>query len=299
MAALAKPTQTAAYKCYGGWVKSFKHSSSSTRTDMVFSIFLPAQCESAPVPVLFYLSGLTCTDQNALTKGGFMRDAARHGLCLVFPDTSPRGAGVEGETESWDFGVGAGFYVKATTPKFKTNYDMYTYVLDELPALLQSEFPAQLDHARRSITGHSMGGHGALTLALKNPGKFVSVSAFAPICNPMNCPWGVKAFTGYLGTDHEQWKQWDGSELAKSYNGPHLSLLVDQGTADDFLAKKQLLPETLVEAVRANKNLSLHLRMQDGYDHSYYFMSTFFADHAQFHADALGAAASAVKKTKL
>ena len=175
----------------------------------------------------------------------------------------------------------------------------YTYVNEELPGLLASEFPTQLDHTRCSISGHSMGGHGALVIAMRNPGKYASVSAFSPICNPINCPWGVKAFTGYLGPDHEQWKAWDASELARVYNGPALPILVDQGSADDFLAKKQLLPETLVESVKQNNRLSLHMRMQDGYDHSYYFIQTFYPDHLQFHADALKNLSAAAKKTKL
>jgi S-formylglutathione hydrolase len=265
---MSKLLQTASNKCYGGYVKTFKHASASTKTDMVFSVFFPKETElaGASVPIILYLSGLTCTDQNALTKGGFQREAARRGVCMVFPDTSPRGANVEGEAESWDFGVGAGFYIKATTPKYKHNYDMYTYVNEELPALLSSEFPLGLDHKRLSIMGHSMGGHGALISALKNPGRYASCSAFSPICNPMNCPWGVKAFSGYLGPNHDAWREWDASELARAYTGAPLSILADQGAADDFLAKKQLLPESLVDAVKQAKNhLSLHMRMQDGY----------------------------------
>lgn len=281
-------TQTASYKCFGGYTRSFKHKSTYTKTDMVFSVFFPKECEEAgAVPVIFYLSGLTCTDQNALTKGGFQQAAAARGVCVVFPDTSPRGAGVPGETDAWDFGVGAGFYVNATTPKWKEHYNMYDYVVHELPELLAKEFPKQLDLSKKSIMGHSMGGHGALVIALRNPGMFAACSAFSPICNPMNCPWGFKAFSGYLGDDAEKWREWDASQLCRRYRGPALSILVDQGTEDDFLAKKQLLPDTLVDGVKASTHLSLQMRMQNGYDHSYYFISTFAKDHIDFHADYL------------
>jgi S-formylglutathione hydrolase len=280
--------QTASYKTFGGYTRSFKHRSQATKTEMVFSVFFPREAEeSGGVPVIFYLSGLTCTDQNALTKGGFQGAAATRGVCVVFPDTSPRGANVVGETESWDFGVGAGFYLTATTPKWRENYNMYEYIVHELPALLAKEFPKQLDLSKKSIMGHSMGGHGALVAALKNPGMYLACSAFAPICNPTNCPWGIKAFTGYLGSDTEKWKEWDSSHLCRQYRGPHLSILVDQGTDDDFLAKKQLLPDTLVDGVKASPNLSVQMRMQNGYDHSYYFISTFAKDHIDFHADHL------------
>jgi S-formylglutathione hydrolase len=281
-------TQTASFKTFGGYTRSFKHKSATTKTDMVFSVFFPRECdESGSVPVIFYLSGLTCTDQNALTKGGFQGAAASRGVCMVFPDTSPRGANIPGEAESWDFGVGAGFYLTATTDKWKDHYNMYDYVVHELPALLAKEFPKQIDLTKKSIMGHSMGGHGALVAALKNPGMYAACSAFSPICNPMNCPWGIKAFTGYLGSDAEKWKAWDASQLCRGYKGPGLSILVDQGTDDDFLGKKQLLPDTLVESVKASPNLSLHMRMQNGYDHSYYFIQSFAKEHVDFHADYL------------
>jgi S-formylglutathione hydrolase len=281
-------TQTASYKCFGGFTKSYKHKSSSTKTDMAFSVFFPKECEeSGGVPVIFYLSGLTCTDQNALTKGGFQSCAAARGVCMVFPDTSPRGVSIPGDSDSWDFGLGAGFYVSATTPKWKENYNMYDYVVKELPEILAKEFPQKLDLSKKSIMGHSMGGHGALVASLRNPGMYASCSAFSPICNPMNCPWGIKAFTGYLGEDTEKWREWDASQLSRRYRGPALSLLVDQGSEDDFLGKKQLLPDTLVEGVKSSPNLSLHMRMQNGYDHSYYFISTFAKDHIDFHADQL------------
>ncbi|KAH9260781.1 S-formylglutathione hydrolase [Batrachochytrium salamandrivorans] len=282
-------TQTASAKCYGGQVKTFKHASAKTNTDMVFSVFFPKECqEQGQVPVIFYLSGLTCTDQNALTKGGFQEHCARRGVCMVFPDTSPRGhSPIEGEAESWDFGLGAGFYVTATEPKFKSNYNMYEYVVDELPALLAKEFPKELDLTRKSIMGHSMGGHGALISALKNPGQYQSVSAFAPICHPSICPWGTKAFTNYLGGDVSQWAKWDASQLALVYSGKKLSMLVDQGSEDSFLHSKQLLPDTLVGSAKQNTNLTLRMRMQPGYDHSYYFMQTFAQEHVDFHCDFL------------
>ena len=224
------------------------------------------------------------TDLNAQTKGGFQQAAAEHGIALVLPDTSPRGLDVEGESDSWDFGVGAGFYVNATVPKWK-NWRMYEYVTEELPAHLHAQFPC-LDPARYSLTGHSMGGHGALTIFFKNPGKYKSVSAFAPICNPVNCPWGHKAFSGYLGDDREAWMGYDACELMKKYEGPMVSVLVDQGTADSFL-ETQLKPEALKEVATAKDNIELELNYREGYDHSYYFMATFGANHVAFHAKAL------------
>jgi S-formylglutathione hydrolase len=291
--------KTASFKCFGGEIQTISHPSISCNCTMTFSIFLPRESFEQPVnnnnnnkirlpPIIYYLSGLTCTDQNALTKGGFQRDAAQRGVAIIYPDTSPRGVQIEGDSTSWDFGVGAGFYLNATEEKWKNNYRMYDYITKELPSLLEKEFPKQLDHSRRSIFGHSMGGHGALICALKNPGMYTSVSAFAPICNPMNCPWGVKAFSGYLGSNRESWREWDASQLAKTYVGPSISILVDQGSGDQFLTQKQLMPDALVEAVKTSKHLSLQMRLQEGYDHSYYFMSTFSKDHIDFHADALG-----------
>lgn len=277
--------ETSAFKSFGGTTRCFSHTSTKTKTPMAFSVFFPKEAEEVgKVPVVFYLSGLTCTDQNALTKGGFQRAAASHGLAMVFPDTSPRGANVPGESESWDFGLGAGFYVTATTPNWKEHYNMYGYIVEELPALLGAKFGRELDLNRASIMGHSMGGHGALIAALKNPGMFQSCSAFSPICNPMNCPWGKKAFTGYLGEDERSWAAWDATHLAREYKGNPIQILVDQGTEDKFLGDRQLLPDALVDAAKSSQAISLQMRMQNGYDHSYYFISTFAQDHVDFHA---------------
>lgn len=272
-------------KMFGGWVKQFKHASIATKTEMTFSVFLPKETESGTVPVLYYLSGLTCTDENFTTKAGAQRAAAAAGIALVAPDTSPRGAGVGGEDDDWDFGTGAGFYVNATTSKFSTNYNMYDYVTKELPALVTGTLP--IDNSRKGVFGHSMGGHGALICALKNPGMFKSASAFSPICHPSNCPWGEKAFTGYLGEDKSTWSSYDATELAPKYNGPKLNILCDQGVDDQFYTEKQLLPEDFVEACKSNSSVDLSMRMQDGYDHSYYFIATFVEDHINFHAQFL------------
>lgn len=232
--------------------------------------------------MLYYLSGLTCTDENFTTKAGAQRVAAQHGLAIVAPDTSPRGAGVEGEDESYDFGTGAGFYVDATTPKFAHNYNMYSYVTKELPEVIDSNFA--VDGSRKAVFGHSMGGHGALICALKNPGMYKSCSAFSAICHPSNCPWGQKAFNGYLGSDKEAWKAYDATELIGKYAGAPLPILCDQGSADDFLAQGQLLPDDLAAAAKGNSSVELSMRSQEGYDHSYYFISTFVEDHIGFHA---------------
>ncbi len=262
----------------------YEHSSEMLSCNMKFAVFLPSKSETAKVPVLYYLSGLTCTEQNFITKAGAQRYAEEYGIALVAPDTSPRGCNIEGEEDSWDFGTGAGFYVNATQEKWKKNYKMYSYVTKELPGIIGSTFPVLSD--RVGITGHSMGGHGALICALKNPGQYKSVSAFAPICNPMNCPWGQKAFTGYLGTNKEEWKNWDACELVKSYKGPPFSyIMIDQGKADDFL-KRELLPENFVEACREAK-MQVVLRLQEGYDHSYYFIASFMGDHIKHHASVL------------
>lgn len=229
-------------------------------------------------------------DENFTHKAGAQRYAAKYGVALVAPDTSPRGAGIQGESDSWDFGVGAGFYVNATVSKFASNYNMYDYITKELIQIIESNFP--VDPSRKGIFGHSMGGHGALICALKNPGLFTSCSVFSPICHPSNCPWGIKAFTGYLGENKEEWKAYDATELVPKYKGPHLDILADVGTADEFLEKKQLLPEDLVQAVKGNQNISLQMRFQDGYDHSYYFISTFIEDHIKFHAMHFGTSSS-------
>eukprot|EP01114_Cavostelium_apophysatum_P007682 TRINITY_DN1982_c0_g1_i1.p1 TRINITY_DN1982_c0_g1~~TRINITY_DN1982_c0_g1_i1.p1 ORF type:complete len:281 (-),score=32.21 TRINITY_DN1982_c0_g1_i1:24-866(-) len=267
-------------KCFEGMLRRYSHFSESTKCKMNFSVFLPPNVsDSKKAPVIWFLSGLTCTDENFVQKSGALKYASERGVALISPDTSPRGCGIPGETDSWDFGVGAGFYLNATEPAWSVNYNMFTYVTEELPKLIFDNLP--LDQSRQGICGHSMGGHGSLVCAFKNPGKYKSASAFAPISNPMECPWGKKAFSGYLGTDQEKWKQWDATQLVASYTGPELHLLVDQGTADKFL-KEQLLPQNLKDACE-KAGIPLNLRMQEGYDHSYYFISTFIADHIAHH----------------
>lgn len=273
-----------ANKSFGGWQKRYRHRSQVLGCDMIFAIFLPPQADQGEaLPVLYWLSGLTCNDENFVQKAGAQRMAAELGVVIVAPDTSPRGEGVADDPDgAWDFGLGAGFYVNATQQPFARHYQMYDYVVDELPALVEGNFPVS---DKRSISGHSMGGHGALICALKNPGRYQSVSAFAPITNPVNCPWGHKAFGNYLGDDREQWKQWDTCELIAAAQ-ERLPLLVDQGEADNFLAE-QLKPEAL-EAAAAAAGHPLTLRRQAGYDHSYFFIASFIDDHLRHHARALG-----------
>ena len=272
-------------KLEGGQMKQFKHWSESCQCDMTFSIFLPErkQRRSPDPPVLYFLSGLTCSDENARTKAQFAQEAAKYGLAVVFPDTSPRGVGIAGEDDSWDFGSAAGFYVNATAGEWAKHYRMYDYVTKELPDLVSGLFPVH--PTKMGITGHSMGGHGALISHLKNPGRYASVSAFAPICNPTQVPWGVKAFNGYLGSV-EAGKAYDATELMLAYQGPQAPILIDQGTQDGFL-QTQLKPENLAAAA-AKANYPITLRMQPLYDHSYYFISTFMRDHVHHHAAALG-----------
>lgn len=267
-------------KCFGGSQKVFKHHSSELKCDMKFGVYVPPISAAQKVPVLYWLSGLTCTEQNFITKAGAQRTAAEQGIMIVAPDTSPRSCGIEGEDDSYDFGTGAGFYVDATEENWKTNYRMFSYVTKELPALIASNFPVLPE--KQSVFGHSMGGHGALICFLKNPGLYKSVSAFSPICNPVQCPWGQKALAGYLGRNKETWKEYDASELVKNYDGPIPDILIDQGTDDQFYPS-QLLPENFVEACRS-KNVPVTLRMQEGYDHSYYFISSFVEDHVKHHA---------------
>ncbi|KAI1212895.1 putative esterase [Annulohypoxylon truncatum] len=270
---------------FGGKLLKLQHQSTSTGTPMDVNLFLPPAAANQKVPVLIYLSGLTCTPQNCTEKGFFQAHAARAGIALVWPDTSPRGADLPGETASWDFGAGAGFYVDATQAPWSAHYKMETYVSSELPAALFAAYADTLDSSRVSITGHSMGGHGALTLYLKNPGKYRSVSAFAPIANPSRCPWGVKAFTGYLGdADKEAWKRHDATELVKGWKGGDLKALVDVGTGDNFYKAGQLLPENFEKAVKEAGVTGLELRYQPDYDHSYFFMSTFAGDHVDHAA---------------
>jgi len=282
---MAAPALISSAKCFGGYQKVFEHASEVLKCNMKFGVFVPSKAEGGKVPVLYWLSGLTCTEQNFISKAGAQRCAEECGIMIVAPDTSPRGCGVDGEDESWDFGTGAGFYVDATEDKWKTNYNMFSYITKELPSLISAHFPVT---DKQSIFGHSMGGHGALVCALKNPGMYLSVSAFAPICNPINCPWGQKAFSGYLGSaNRDDWKNWDATELVGSYPGPPMPyILIDQGKDDSFLTKGQLLPENFVEACR-KVGMAVVLRMQEGYDHSYYFMSSFIEDHIKHHAKAL------------
>lgn len=275
---------TSENKSHGGRQLVVKHASSATSTEMTFAIYLPPQAgNGGRVPLLWYLSGLTCTHANVVEKGEYRAACADHGIAFVAPDTSPRGAGVPTAPDgAWDFGLGAGFYVDATEEPWATNYRMWTYVTDELPALVGAEFPVDL--GRQSITGHSMGGHGALTVALTRPDRFRSVSAFAPIVAPGQVPWGQKALAGYLGEDKAAWRKHDAVALIE--DGARVpELLVDVGTADPFL-ESELRPELLDQACRA-AGIDLTLRLQPGYDHSYYFISTLMADHVRWHAERL------------
>ena len=279
-------------KCFSGLQKVFSHESTSTKCKMNFAIYLPPAAVESPshgghartqrFPVLFWLSGLTCSEQNFIVKSGYQRYAARHGLIVVAPDTSPRGCNVPGESDRWDFGVGAGFYVDATQAPFDKNWHMYTYVTKELPELIHANFPT-LGPKHQGISGHSMGGHGALICALKNPDMYRSVSAFSPISNPSECEWGRRAFTGYLGDDQEVWKDWDACHLVRKYNGPPMSVLIDQGDADQYL-HDELKPFNFVSACSATGALDVSLRLQEGYDHSYFFVGTFIGDHFEYHA---------------
>lgn len=272
-------------KVFGGFQKVFSHQSKEVKCSMKFAVYLPPQAdETTKCPVMYWLSGLTCTEQNFISKAGSQRLAAQHGIIVVAPDTSPRGCNIPGEDDSYDFGSGAGFYINATEEKWKNNYRMYSYITEELPKLIADNFPA--DPTRQSITGHSMGGHGALICALKNPGQYKTASAFSPICNPMQCPWGQKAFTGYLGDDQETWKEYDACELVKNYNGPPLEILIHQGKDDEFLKASQLLPDNMVAACASSK-MPIVMHMEEGYDHSYYFILTFLEDHFKHHVAAL------------
>jgi S-formylglutathione hydrolase len=268
---------------FGGTQGVYNHQSDETSCEMEFSVFVPPAAKMGPVPVVYYLSGLTCTQDNVTTKGGFQRIASELGLCIVCPDTSPRGAGYEGEDDAYDFGSGAGFYVDATQSPWSGMYRMYSYITKELPALIAESFPVQSDQA--GIFGHSMGGHGALTIALKNPDLYASVSAFAPIVAPKQCPWGEKALGGYLGANRTSWNDYDATELVKSGIRTTSTILIDQGTSDGFL-EEQLKPQ-LFQAACRDAGQDLNLRMQKGYDHSYYLMATFMEDHLRHHAKAL------------
>jgi S-formylglutathione hydrolase len=272
------------HRCFDGIQGYYAHASTEVGLDMRFAVFQPPQARIGPVPVVYYLAGLTCTEETFAIKAGAQRIAAELGLMLVAPDTSPRGADAPGEADSWDFGVGAGFYVDATADPWSKHYRMYSYVTRELPAVIAASFPA--NPQRQGIFGHSMGGHGALVCALRNPGQYRSLSAFAPICAPMQCPWGTKAFSGYLGADHDAWRRYDATELvrARPFAG---AILIDQGLADKFLVD-QLKPE-LFEAACHHVGQSLTLRRHGGYDHGYFFISTFMEDHLRHHAAELAA----------
>ncbi|MGC8521054.1 MAG: S-formylglutathione hydrolase [Steroidobacteraceae bacterium] len=275
------------HRCFGGTMGFYRHQAASTTSAMRFAVFVPPQAASARVPVLYCLAGLTCTEETFMIKAGAQRVAAELGMMLVTPDTSPRGLNLPGESDSWDFGVGAGFYVDATEAPWSKHFRMYTYVTQELRELVTAHFPA--DPARCGILGHSMGGHGALVLGLRNPDLYRSISAFAPIAAPRQCPWGKKAFGGYLGEDRGQWAQYDASEIAAGVKdaAQRAPLLVDQGLADQFLAE-QLYPERLEQACRSS-GLKLTLRRHEGYDHGYYFISTLIEEHLRHHARILKA----------
>uniref|UniRef100_A0A0E0CCT6 S-formylglutathione hydrolase n=1 Tax=Oryza meridionalis TaxID=40149 RepID=A0A0E0CCT6_9ORYZ len=282
VAALEQMSRT---KMFGGHNLRFRHHSATLGCPMTFSVFLPPS-PASDLPVLYWLSGLTCNDENFVTKAGAQRAAAAHGIALVAPDTSPRGLNIEGEADSWDFGVGAGFYLNATNEKWK-NWCMYDYVVKELPKVLSDNFE-QLNTSRASIFGHSMGGHGALTIYLKNTDKYKSVSAFSPVVNPINCPWGQKAFSNYLGPAKSDWEEYDATCLIKKCNKISTPILIDQGEDDKFLAE-QLLPRNFEEACKA-VGAPLTLRMQPGYDHSYFFIATFIDDHIAHHSQFLKSA---------
>lgn len=267
----------------GGYLNRYTHDSSSCQCEMTFSVYLPPQAANAKVPTLYWLSGLTCTDDNARTKAGAQRYAAEHGIAIVFPDTSPRGDDVPDQPERYDLGQGAGFYVNATQSPWSQNYQMYDYVTNELPALVEANLP--LLPGVKSVSGHSMGGHGALICALKNPDEFRSVSAFAPITNPVNCGWGEGCFGLYLGDDRSAWQAYDATCLVNS--GARVGdILIDQGDADEFFHEGQLLPENF-ESACSEQGQSCTIRMQPGYDHSYHFIASFLGEHFEFHASYL------------
>lgn len=264
----------------GGYLNRYTHASSSCNCEMTFSVYLPPQAKTSKVPALYWLSGLTCTDDNARTKGGFQRFAAKHGIAIVFPDTSPRGEDVADVPDRYDLGQAAGFYVNATRDPWKPHYHMFDYVTGELPALVEANLP--LEPGVRSVSGHSMGGHGALICALKLPDSYRSVSAFAPITNPVNCGWGQGCFGAYLGDDRSGWEPYDATCLVQA--GARVGdILIDQGDADEFLHEGQLLPDNF-QAACDSAGQSLTLRMQPGYDHSYHFIASFIEEHFDYHA---------------
>ncbi len=268
--------------CFEGTVAYYSHYSQCCNSNMNFAVYIPPQAKIKPVPVLYYLSGLTCTEDNFTVKAGAQRYAAESGIMLVAPDTSPRNTGIVGEEEDWDLGSGAGFYVDATVEPWQKHYQMYSYIVQELPELIAANFP--ILPSKQGIFGHSMGGHGALVCALRNPDKYLSVSAFAPIVAPMSCPWGEKIFTAYLGKDRLSWTDYDGTELVQKDRFPGI-ILIDQGTEDAFL-EEQLLTVKFERACAA-VGQPLNLRWQQGYDHSYFTIATFIGDHIRHHASIL------------
>jgi S-formylglutathione hydrolase len=274
----------AEHACHGGVQRFIEHASQACATTMRCAVYVPPQARAGKVPVLYYLAGLTCNEETFAIKAGAQRLAAQHGVMLVAPDTSPREPRLPGDDAGWDFGIAAGFYVDATQAPWSAHYRMYSYVTGELPGLIGAQFAA--DMSRQSIMGHSMGGHGALVCALRNPERYRSVSAFAPICAPSQVPWGEKAFSGYLGAERSQWAAYDASALVRQ-RPLAMEILIDQGTADKFL-DEQLRPQLFAEAC-AQSRQRLRLRMQPGYDHGYYFIQSFMADHVAMHAAALGA----------
>ena len=270
-------------KEFGGYLNRYTHDSESCHCEMTFSVYLPPQVASGDVPALYWLSGLTCNDDNARVKAGAQRYAAEHGIAIIFPDTSPRGDDVADEVDRYDLGKGAGFYLNATQAPWAKHYQMYDYITKELPALLEKNLP--LIAGVKSVSGHSMGGHGALICALKNPDAYKSVSAFSPICNPINCAWGQGCFDAYLGDDTNLWQAYDATALVDA--GAKVSdILIDQGTADEFYDERQLLPENFKAACEI-EGQPLTLRMQEGYDHSYHFIASFIGEHIAYHAKAL------------
>lgn len=275
-------TKVSEQRCFGGRQIRYSHQSAVVNCQMQFSVFLPPQAEHGKVPAVYWLSGLTCTDENFSSKAGAQRVAAELGLALVMPDTSPRGEGVPDDKDgAYDFGLGAGFYVNATQAPFAAHYQMYDYIVQELPALLEAQLPLS---DKRAISGHSMGGHGALVIGLRNAARYQSMSAFSPICHPSQCPWGIKAFSGYLGDDTSQWAQYDATLLLAQATDV-LPMLVDQGTADSFYPQ-QLQTQQLIDAA-ASAGVKAEIRLQPGYDHSYYFIASFIEQHLRFHAEHL------------
>ncbi|WP_439343490.1 S-formylglutathione hydrolase [Vacuolonema iberomarrocanum] len=274
------------HQCFGGKLGFYQHESSACNSSMRFAVYQPPQTNDQPLPVLYFLSGLTCTEENFMVKAGAQRYAAEQGLILVAPDTSPRNTGTPGEDDDWDFGTGAGFYLNATEKPWSQHYRMYDYVVEELPQVMAANFAVKSD--RQGIFGHSMGGHGALICALRNPDRYLSLSAYAPIAAPTQCPWGQTSFSRYLGSDTSTWTAYDATELMLANSGwkSDRSILIDQGDADTFLHQQQLLPETF-EAACQQVGQPLTLRMQPGYDHGYYFIATFVEDHIRHHAAVL------------